>query len=188
LDNDSNRVKLEGSPEKILEVTVVDTNGNEIKRHTDVVRSEHKILITMRFQWETTKYYDTSPTNIEYFIKKADNCWEVNKNKDTITVKPGKKDEFEKVKKEMHKDLFEKEFGDKIDIEKQEVATNTDMKYIILKNGRGGYKVHVYKGDENDPREFVWEQVEIKPQFYQNKQVDFDNVFTIEYQENNKSQ
>jgi len=88
----------------------------------------------------------------------------------------------------MHKDLFEKEFSDKIDIEKQEVATSTDMKYIVLQDGRKGYKVNIYQGDGNDSREFAWEQVEIKPQFYQNKQADFDNVFTIEYQEEKKPQ
>ncbi|CAJ0842010.1 10712_t:CDS:10 [Entrophospora sp. SA101] len=149
VDNDSNRVKIEGSPAKTLEVTVVDENGSPIKRHTDVLKNKHK-------------------------------------DKDTLTVKPGKKAEFEQAKTEIHKNLFEKEFSsDEID-KKKDVAGGTNMKYIILRDGRGRYKVNIYKDDENDVSEFPWERLEVVPQFYQNKQADFDNVFTIEYQEEDK--
>lgn len=186
VDKDSNRVKLEGDPSKILEVTVVDENGSAVKRHTDVLRNEHKILMTMKFQWGTTNYQDTSSNNIEYFIKKADDCWEVNKDKDTLTVKAGKKAKFEEAKSEIHKHLFEKEFSDEVGSERKEAAGVTDIKYVILRDGKGGYKVNIYQGDKDDVREFPWEQVEIVPQFYQNKQVDFDNIFTIKYQEENE--
>lgn len=187
VDDSSNRAKLSGSYKPVLEVSIVDKNGHEIKRNADVLMNEHKVLITMKFQWEISNYVDTSLNNIEYFIKKTDDCWEVDKeNKDIITIKPGKKAEFEEALKEIHKNLFEGEFEDKINVEKHELKGGTDMKYIILKDRREGYKVSIYRGDENDNRVFPWEQVEIEPKFFQNKEVGFDNIATVKYQEEEK--
>ena len=80
----------------------------------------------------------------------------------------------------------EQEFEDKINVEKHELKGGTDMKYIILKDRREGYKVSIYRGDENDNRVFPWEQVEIEPKFFQNKEVGFDNITTVKYQEEEK--
>jgi hypothetical protein len=51
---------------------VVDRKGKKIKRYLDVKGGEHKVLITMKFQWGVVKYEDTSPDGVEYIFKKAD--------------------------------------------------------------------------------------------------------------------
>ncbi|CAG8532475.1 2971_t:CDS:2, partial [Ambispora gerdemannii] len=60
----------------------------------------------------------------------------------SITVK--KRDEFEKAKKQAHKNLLKQKFGSDID-KKQDMAETEDMKYTILDDGKGDYKVNENK-------------------------------------------
>jgi len=50
VETDGNHVKIKGGPEEKLEVSVIDSNGDEVKRFLDVKPSEQKVLITMKFQ------------------------------------------------------------------------------------------------------------------------------------------
>jgi hypothetical protein len=51
----------------------------------------------------------------------------------------------------MHKKLFKEHFGDKYIDKKKEKGT--DIKYNILPDEKGNYKVKIYHPDSNDDRE-----------------------------------
>lgn len=185
----ANRVTIRGEPKPDLKVSVVEKkNGETIKinRFIDINLDQHEILIAPSFQWEVTDFEATNSNNIEYTIKRADNCWEADQKEGKLIIKPGKKDEFKQARKEMHKNLLEKEFGDKIDLSTRTDAEGADIKYIIMKDG-AGYKVRIYWADKNNDKEFPWEQVNIEPNYWQNQAVDFDNLFNVEYQEEEKN-
>ncbi|CAI2195669.1 14442_t:CDS:2, partial [Funneliformis geosporum] len=57
-----------------------------------------------------------------------------------IVVEPGKRAEFEKARKEMHKKLLKEKFDDKIDKSTKFDVKGLDMKYIILPDGNDNYK------------------------------------------------
>ncbi|CAI2167939.1 4671_t:CDS:2 [Funneliformis geosporum] len=61
-----------------------------------------------------------------------------------IIVEPGERAKFEQAKKEMHKKLLKEKFNDKIDKDSKLDAKGLDMKYIILPDGNGNYKVKIY--------------------------------------------
>jgi hypothetical protein len=67
-------------------------------------------------------------------------------------VKPGKQTKFEEVKKEMHKKLLAEKFRDCIKADKKDIGD--DMKYLILEDGSGGYKVKINKDGELEDKEF----------------------------------
>jgi len=61
------------------------------------------------------------------------------------------------------------------------------MKYTILKDGRGGYKVKIYKDDTSDDWEFPWERVEIEPSYYGlTKGLGYNDLHDVKYQEEEK--
>ncbi|CAG8456436.1 1440_t:CDS:2 [Paraglomus occultum] len=74
-----------------------------------------------------------------------------------VDVKPGEQ-KYEEATKEMHKKLLEEKFPDKIRGNNKHEAEGVDMKYTILGNGQGGYKVKIYHGDTGDDWEFPWEK------------------------------
>ncbi|CAG8613662.1 7650_t:CDS:2 [Ambispora leptoticha] len=133
VEADANRVLIKGEPKSSdLEVKVIDEEG-------------------------VSDYQDTDEKNIEYIIKKADDCWKIDKKERKIMVKPGKKVDFDKALKEMHKSLLKDKFGS-TKIGKRLNADGDDMQYIIMDDGSGNYKVKIYRGDSSDDREFSWEK------------------------------
>ena len=73
METASNRVDIKGNPEIGIEVKVVNKNGEAVKRYVDVIESEHKILINLKFQWKIdANYKEVDSKQIEYFIKKND--------------------------------------------------------------------------------------------------------------------
>ena len=99
-------------------------------------------------------------------------------------MKPGKKAEFKAARKEMHKKLLKEKLNDEINSRKN-IGT-TDMKYMILEDETGNYKVKIYHGDTSVDKEFPWEKVVIEPDYYQNKAFDFDNANNVTYLEEEK--
>ena len=186
VETDGNHVKIKGNPKKKLEVSVIDNNGDKVKRFLDVKPSEQKVLITMKFQWEISdNYKDTDTENIEYIIKKNDDCWKIDKDKRGIIVK--NRTEYEKAVKETHKKLLEEEFKDEVGNNSKKEAEGIDMKYTILKDGRGGYKVKIYKDDTSDDWEFPWERVKIEPSYYGlTKGLGYNDLHDVKYQEEEK--
>ena len=186
VETDGNHIKIKGDPEEKLEVSVIDNNGDKVKRFLDVKPGEQKVLITMKFQWEISdNYKDTDTENIEYIIKKNDDCWKIDKDKRGIIVKNRTK--YEEAVKEMHKKLLEEEFKDEVGNNSKKEAEGIDMKYTILKDGRNGYKVKIYKDDTNDDWEFPWERVKIEPSYYGlTKGLGFNDLHEVKYQEEEK--
>jgi hypothetical protein len=60
------------------------------------------------------------------------------------------------------------------------------MKYLILEDGSGGYKVKINKDGELEDKEFPWTQVKIEPKYWHNKGVGFDEHINVEYQTEEK--
>jgi hypothetical protein len=84
----------------------------------------------------------------------------------------------------MHKKLLEEHFKEYLGSDdKKNVEGAEDMKYSILSDQKGNYKVRIYHNDSSDDREFAWEKVKIEPNYGQNKIFDSDNAFSVVYQE-----
>lgn len=182
VENSSNRIVINGDIEEPqLKVIIIDKENNEVKRYMDIKMDQHKVLIIPKFQWKITSYEETDSDNIEYAIKRADDCWEIDGKEEKLIVKPGKKAEFEKTKKEMHKKLLAEKFDKWIDF--KGTIEGTGIKYRILPDVNGNYSVKIYQGDSSRDREFEWEKVEIEPNYWQNKMIDFSNAVNVVYQE-----
>ena len=184
-ETDGNHIIIKGEVEtkSRLEVSVVDEKDDTVRRFIDVKPGEQKVLITMKFRWEIgDNYQDTNTENIEYIIKKNDDCWKINKDERGIIVKKGA--EYEKARKEMHKKLLEGKFADKIKGNNKHEAEGVDMKYTILEDGNGGYKVKIYHSDTGHDWEFPWEKVKIEPVYYGlTKELGFNDLHDVKYQE-----
>jgi hypothetical protein len=51
--------------------------------------------------------------------------------------------------------LLKQEFGDKIGIDEKQEIKGTNMRYIILEDGRGNYKANIYLNNSNDDKQFA---------------------------------
>jgi hypothetical protein len=154
METDANRVTVKGDSNKELEVKVVDEKGDKVLRYMDVKLSEHRVLLVPKFQWKVSDFEDVSSDNIEYIIRKADDCWKIDPEERKIIVKPGKQDQFEKALKEIHKYLLKDKFNDKINANTRQDVDAVDMKYTILDDGTGGYRVKIYRGNTSVDCEF----------------------------------
>jgi hypothetical protein len=57
------------------------------------------------------------------------------------------------------KEKFTSKIGPKFEVD------GIDMKYSIIDDLNGGYRVKIYRGDSNEDREFPWERVKIEPSY-----------------------
>jgi hypothetical protein len=181
----SNEVSVEETGlKKDFEVKVIDQNNNKIWQYKDVKGGMHKVIITMKFDWETDFFSETSSDNVIYYLKDSNN-WKIDENQG-IRVKPGKSGEFQKAIKSAHKKLLKKKFHEKFGELKKGIEA-TDLLYIIGDDNTEGENINVIISSKNeDPTNtihFNWDKVELVIQLGLKKQIDFDTAVNVIYEE-----
>ncbi|WNE40099.1 MAG: hypothetical protein GBAus27B_000166 [Mycoplasmataceae bacterium] len=182
LESDYNQIKVIGEKsDRKLKVKIIDENGNEIKRYQDIKVDKHKISIVMKFQWEVTDYQNASEDNVEYVMKRGDDSWKISEKERVITVI--KKNEFDKVWKEMHGDLLKKKFADLLDLRVK--VDDTDIEYRISdsEENKGNFQVAIYRQGGSNNRSFAWQKIEIEPKYHLNTEISATDLIKIKYQE-----
>lgn len=192
LSSAANDVSLTGDFVPSFEIKVMK-NDKEVREFRDAKGNEDQvtIVITMKFRWEGANYLENDSNNVIYYLKKSDN-WQINDEKQQVTIKPGKEAEFQEAKKEAHKKLLKKSFSEKIGKSKEEGEINqTEFQYVIGDNVEGGkINVILYGKNTSAPNDIhiPWDKVKIEPKFFLTKEVDFDSVISTSCQEDgNKS-